>query len=421
MAKKVRVYRYGGEHCAEGHASLPNRQLGGEPAMTQDSKQDSIHREKTQSFIEWLSRSNEKAVMNQQLENDKIFNELVKSRGGRENQKVIAPYQSGGFVDEESFKGDPNFRFFARNFYDQNQGFGNLKDDLGTLRSGLTDIAGQPKEFKYEGDFQPFLEGYNQQGYGAPQFDDLKITGVNKSGLFGRNRTLDYDVTGTQYPVNNTAPPDLFKGQQGASIPGNDIWNMDIFRESYGAPAQPNGHLPIELQSPPQSGFLTGEGLRPGPGAVAVGEERTSGPQQRTINESGNIELQRQGRFKQALEEQPYLGADLFNAGLSTASYLAEGRDRGRAEDELRQRVSNVHNLFGTQGENRGDYMVNLPGVGDFLQPDRHTRSGFDTKVARDGYQMQGGGEYNVEDEVDLTEEQIQKLVAQGYEVEYLD
>ena len=72
-----------------------------------------------------------------------------------------------------------------------------------------------------------------------------------------------------------------------------------------------------------------------------------------------------------------------------------------------------MHRLFQAEASDRGDYLANVPGIGDHLKPDQHTRMGFDTKVAQDGYQ--------VGDELQLRQDQIEQLIADGYQLEYLD
>jgi hypothetical protein len=59
--------------------------------------------------------------------------------------------------------------------------------------------------------------------------------------------------------------------------------------------------------------------------------------------------------------------------------------------------------------------MANVPGFGNELKPDEHTRWGRDTKVAQDG------GEMSVGQETELSDEEIQRLLAQGYKLEFLD
>ena len=133
----------------------------------------------------------------------------------------------------------------------------------------------------------------------------------------------------------------------------------------------------------------------------------------RNISEQGELDLKKVSKWKQAQENNPYLASQTMIAGMQLLGNIGGMDERAAQEAAIRERVSNVHRLYGTQGEDRGDYMVNTPGVGDFLKPDQHTRMGYNTKVAQMGYQ--------INDEVDLSEEEIQKLIAQGYDLEYLD
>lgn len=136
-------------------------------------------------------------------------------------------------------------------------------------------------------------------------------------------------------------------------------------------------------------------------------------PGDRNISEEGTLDLRKVSRWEQAQEKNPYLASQTMIAGMQLLGNIGSLDERAAQEAAIRERVSNVHRLYGTQGADRGDYMVNTPGVGDFLKPDQHTRMGYNTKVAQMGYQ--------IDDEVDLSEEEIEQLIAQGYNLEFLD
>lgn len=131
------------------------------------------------------------------------------------------------------------------------------------------------------------------------------------------------------------------------------------------------------------------------------------------LTEKGSIDLKKVSKFKQATDANPYLMSDSILAGMHLLSNIGNADERAAEEKAIRERVSNVHRLYGTQGADRGDYMVNAPGVGDFLKPDQHTRMGYNTKIAQDGYQ--------INDELDLSDEEIQDLINKGYTFDMLD
>jgi len=118
------------------------------------------------------------------------------------------------------------------------------------------------------------------------------------------------------------------------------------------------------------------------------------------------------GFMQEQFGNNPYLPSEALNVGLAGLSRFTNRREEAKREEELRTSFSNVHELFGSTEQDRGDYMVNLPGVGDPLRPDEHVRKGFNTKVARDG--MEVGAE------MDMDEEEIERLKAQGYDIEIL-
>lgn len=111
----------------------------------------------------------------------------------------------------------------------------------------------------------------------------------------------------------------------------------------------------------------------------------------------------------------PYFAPQAINAATNVLTKIGEMDEQAKLEERLRRKQSDVHENFATFGSDRGDYMANTAGVGNFFRPDQHTRMGYNTKIAREG------GEYNTNDEVELTEQQIRDLIAQGYDLEYLD
>lgn len=139
----------------------------------------------------------------------------------------------------------------------------------------------------------------------------------------------------------------------------------------------------------------------------------TPEPGDRNISENGELKLKKVSNWDQATAQNPYLASQTMIAGMQLLGNIGNLDERAAQEAAIRERVSNVHRLYNAQGSDRGDYMVNVPGVGDFLKPDQHTRMGYNTKVAKMGYQ--------IDDEVDLTEEEIKNLIAQGYNLEFLD
>lgn len=77
--------------------------------------------------------------------------------------------------------------------------------------------------------------------------------------------------------------------------------------------------------------------------------------------------------------------ASQWVAGLQIAGNILDTPNRLDRENQLKRQFSDVYNFNDVTGSDRGDYMANVPGVGDFFRPDDHTRMGYNTKIAQDG------------------------------------
>jgi hypothetical protein len=130
------------------------------------------------------------------------------------------------------------------------------------------------------------------------------------------------------------------------------------------------------------------------------------------VTEDGDIYLKKQGRFKQAWNDNANFGQNTNNL-MQMATNIGNLGENKQKKLDAKERMSNVHRRFAVGPQDRGDYATNAFGYGDNLKMDQKTRMGYDTKVAQDGMQ--------VNDEMELTEEQINQLISQGYQLEYLD
>lgn len=129
----------------------------------------------------------------------------------------------------------------------------------------------------------------------------------------------------------------------------------------------------------------------------------------RVVSEK-DLTLEKQSRFKTWMEEQPFGAA---NAALGLEDLVigvGRGSEAALAQDQL-YRAMDPTNKYKAQEATRGDYTFNYP-LGPHLMPDKYTRWGDDTKVARDGMA--------VGDELELSEEEIAELLRQGYQLEYV-
>lgn len=103
-----------------------------------------------------------------------------------------------------------------------------------------------------------------------------------------------------------------------------------------------------------------------------------------------------------------------ITTGLNALAWLGEADERAAERRRVEERTSNVHRLYSPDKRtNRGDYLQNTKREGEYFRPDQHTRFGYNTKTAQDGME--------VNDEVELTEDEIRALINQGYQFDYID
>lgn len=196
----------------------------------------------------------------------------------------------------------------------------------------------------------------------------------------------------------------LPKAQQGSFQPGADVWDPDSLQ--YGEPPVNSAHGYMD--------FISNLNQKIGsPSIQETDVDAVEEPGDRELSEEGQLLLKKQSKFSRAMEANPFLASQTALSGMHLLANIGGIDEQAQRERAVRERVSNVHRLYGTSEADRGDYMSNVPGVGDFLKPDQHTRMGYNTKIAQDGVQ--------IDDEVELTEEQINQLIEQGYDLEYLD
>lgn len=434
--KKVRVYKDGGyfSYAAGGETGY-RKQMGGMPPMTQDSQPDPIHQQKSADFVKKLRTLSQVAI----AEKEREFITGLAQDGYTLQQTDIPEHlgpgsnlQPGAITKDYGKIQDSNLKQFTQAYDRSTPDWANPINLIGT---GAQRIMSQPDKWQLnlpEGqDQQDLFKQFVNPSYGNVNLNDFEIQDVEKNG---KNRTLNYKATGSQeyvgpdfYP-NAVQPfiPTMQGFQDGGNFPGAGIFNSDMFANLYGDVEN------LETGDPNESinNMGTSHGFMKFLGDLntdVANQTGTQGPQydamgvtgDRTVTDQGQLELEKVSKFKQATDENPYLLPSGMIAGMQLAANVGNLDDRAAQERNIRERTSNVHRLFQAQGSDRGDYLSNVPGVGNFLKPDQHTRMGYDTKVAQDGYQVDGG--YNVGDEVDMRPEQIEQLIADGYQLEYLD
>jgi hypothetical protein len=133
------------------------------------------------------------------------------------------------------------------------------------------------------------------------------------------------------------------------------------------------------------------------------------------VTQDGSLELERQGRLKTMMQDSPYKVAQGILGMFDTTIGVGTGIQTAREEDQLAMRKSDPFRRYHTQGKIEGDRTPHTTQkIGNNLTPTRYTRKGYGTKVAQMGYE--------VGQELDgLTPEEIEELLAQGYELEFID
>lgn len=325
---------------------------GGQPPMTQDSQPGSIPQEKSNNFLRWIKENSELAQLDQELYNMKC--------GGEYKSKMQYGGSPNGYGKLEQTNTQAFEQAYENMMYDPMQ-------DIQTLASNT--VNGFGNLFKKE------QEPWKKAGMSSDDYYN-KYYGKAQKGI---------------QVVNEVNYPDYGMG----FMP--EIDNSDYL---------PNGGLdfiPETDDKIPSNYQLWKDNLA----LVKEGNK--------TENQNNLVKQDTQSPYgdEKQKSRNPYAFPQTILAGARLLTGIGEMDERAALEEQINRKFGNVHENYGTMGAERGDYMVNLPGVGDPLKPNQHTRMGYNTKIAQDGLQ--------IDEEMNLTEEQINELIAQGYNLEYLD
>jgi hypothetical protein len=454
MKKRVRVYK-------------PKQQLrDGGPTVnnTQDSKLDPIPQQRTNSFISWLQNS---AVLGAEREQKKQFEKYMKEMA--KGNMGIPMAQNGigntmlspGSTLEYTMKEDPYLDAWKNKVIKDQQSTEEFKGNLGTLAGAGAGILSQPDVWKYEGDtVNPFEEGVDMTG--------MEITGIEE-GKNKRHRTMKYTATGTpsdptvieeetaadsvsKTPVN-WSTWEYDKANRNLNLDNQGVFNKD-FMQVGGEPCPAGykkdykGQCVNQITGEPYFGSTDTELENPGlenpfarkanplTGETPLGFDSTGekyfneGIQfgdsvenpdlmaNKDLETEGELDLTKQSKLKTFDENNPFVKGEAIPAAMNAIAWLGEGDERRQNAIDFRKRVSNVENIYKTAGADRGDRMANVPGFGNELKPDQHTLWGRDTKVAQDGMEV---NDMKIGDEAEMSDEEIQRLLAQGYKLEYIN
>lgn len=434
MKKKCRVYK------------PQSMQQGGE---TQDSQLGNVPETKASNFVNWLKGTSELAQFEKEMTN----------------------YQYGGSPNGYGELETMNMGAYQDAYQDMEY---NPMNDIQTLGSLVAPMFAPKKEEQYS-------DEYMNQNYSLKPKKTNSTFGAQPGG-FGQGMNKGFQ---------------LGKAQTGKEVSYPD-YGMGFMPEIDNSDYLPNGGLDFMAETD-NSGIRLQD-------IYATEQDYNSG-QTGQLDESTYTNGPDMQKNK---VKNPYALTQGVLAGARLLTGFGEMDERAALEAQINKKFGNVHENYGTMGADRGDYMANVPGVGDPLKPNQHTRMGYNTKIAQNGieiqdntyvkpfprineqvypfgpedfeainnyvknnvdkdkrhygitnetqirnramenlqnnqnlwipdykdqfYQMQGlpeyekpigikqqGGEYNIDQELELTEEQINDLIAQGYNLEYLD
>ena len=212
-----------------------------------------------------------------------------------------------------------------------------------------------------------------------------QITGMDVKGK-GRSFTLDVNVPQDELNLANQIQVQPQPGQQNWSMPSfngpTDASGNQIQMPDYSAQTPPtmdpaqNNRLPV---TPPTPGEYKADTLK----------------------------------FKRAPRLSGQQKVMLFNTGMETVTNFANRIDEARKEEDLRKRRT-ADRLFDPIQGNRGDYTANY----GYFRPDQMVPVQYQGAAGSMNYGQYGGSQ---NEGVYMTEDEIQQILANGGEIEYLD
>jgi len=348
-----------------------NKQKGGEPTMTQDSQHDPVYLEKTNNFMNWLHNSSDAAQVKSQLKADMeaMDNGSFYQVGGNIEQR--SGYESGNYGQKE----DSNYGMYQQAYQDSNPDF---MANLGEIAQNAMGM------FTGKKDAQPM----NGAIYGdTPNAAPVSSGFGAQPGGFGEGTKKGFQLTNPNFM------------QQGGGYPG---YALDLIPEVdtetvenvFGTNYQTEQDYNQQVNPNDMKEFVPG-----GPDDPFQEDKKRNIFSSDPYKSNARHQNEAQGMI----------------AGMNVLTGIGNYADRRKQEEELKNRFSNVFQTHGTAGADRGDYLANAPGVGTNFKPNQTTLMGYNTKIA------QQGGQYNQDDELELSEAEINNLIAQGYNLEYLD
>jgi len=369
MKKRCRVYR-------------PKAQEGGTPetgyTVTQDSQTDPIPEEKANNFLTWLHKTNQTKRLEQEVEASMMAPPMgFMQEGGNVSmdqlRKLFAPQQkdpskSGYETGDYGQKKDTNFGMFAQDVASKPTALASM-NKFGQAAASMYENM-MPKNQQQTSQQPVDGEAYTQQSPTAPPAEEPFSFGA-KPGGFGAGMQQGFQLQngGMIYAQDGTSYP----GAYGLWDPTDDDTSGQAFEKfmQEQSTAQPN----IE------DTYTTDPGSQ-------MREFEPGGPDD-PFNE-GKKDRSDRGKFGSiGMDARNTNQAQAAIAGTQAVTGFIESFQRRKDEKALKNRFSDVFETHAVAGSDRGDYMVNVPGVGDPLKPDQHTRMGYNTKIAQDGVAIQ--------------------------------
>ena len=182
-------------------------------------------------------------------------------------------------------------------------------------------------------------------------------------------------------PLQQFGGPIMY-AQDGASFPGIMPLVPEIDDTAWGD----NKHNPYATSAEAFQGFADQEYANPEDDYTNAPEAQTA---QMTPGQSDNNQKGKVDRF--GMDPRNTNIAQGMISGMKVGTSIGNFLSGKNAEEERRfkAKASDPFRTHGVAGSDRGDYMANVPGIGNNFRPDDHTRAGYNTKMAQDGLAVQ--------------------------------
>lgn len=450
MKKRCRVYK-----------KLPTAQAGysdpnivpatkpmswDKPTQTQDSQNNPVHEEITNNFMSWIRNSDKKVKEKAMLEED-----IARANAGEfaigGNIAPTIDERSGYESGDYGFQ--PNRYLAAAEAATSNMP--GIMEHILTTAQGIDAMSPMFKGNKNKQPNKPItsnpltnngqsIDGIPDSGFGSEPKD---MFGKQTDTSFGRPNALDVNLDDSFNKPVEKFNPYMIKAEDGISFPGDDIYDLDTmytdtsgnafsnFMEEIG----PDPEMEINSENQYQTaadynaeqskGFNLDEDPYAG---MSWRKERRHIQKQYRRDDRVAAGKPAEGKFANFFKGDPNKSnaqhqneaRGMITTGKGLTGIFGYGQQR-RDDKEAKLKASNIYEFTKVQDDDKGGYLANAPGIGTNFRPDDTTFMGHNTMISQEGGAIFTDEEYQIDGEYDLPESKVKDLIAQGYELEYLD